>query len=242
MNQQADDDLLRRIDRELASWTYAIGHDLTSPLRAIAGFGDALAEDYGDKLEGDGADYLERIRTAATRMQQLIDEFRLLGKVSSGELRRQSVDLSAIAQSIASRLQDGDPERKADFLIATSMTVEGDPALLTIALEHLLGNAWKFTRGVSHARIEVGRDAANASVFFVRDDGAGFDPSHADKLFIPFQRLHPVREFEGVGIGLAVVRRIVHRHGGKTWATGAVDRGATFYVDFPTATGAADAR
>jgi light-regulated signal transduction histidine kinase (bacteriophytochrome) len=231
-----DDDLLRRIEKELAAWSYGIGHDLSSPLRAISGFSEVLAEDYAERLDEEGANYLLRIRSAAARMEELIDHFRQLGKVTSGELRRQPVDLSAIARSIAGKLRERDAARDVEIVIEPSLTVEGDPALLTIALEHLMENAWKFTRGQGQAKIEVGREPRNGGfVFFVRDNGAGFDPDHAHKLFIPYQRLHAASEFEGVGIGLAVVRRIVHRHGGTAWATGAVGQGATVHLDLSRA-------
>ena len=226
-----DDDLPQRVDAELAAWSYSIAHDLRSPLRAISGFSQMLAEDYGDKLDEDGLEYLQRVRAAAERMEQLIEDFRKLGQVSRGEVRRVTVDLSAMAEEIAGALRERNPERAVEFRIEPGLTVEGDPALLQLALESLFANSWKFTSRHPTARIEMGRQEHGGDrVLFIRDDGAGFDPAYGDKLFIPFQRLHGQAEFEGVGIGLALVRRIVHRHRGRVWAEGAVEQGATIYI------------
>lgn len=219
---------LDAVNQELADFGYAISHDLRSPLRAITGFGDALAEEHGDRLDEDGREYLGRIRSAAARMDKLLEDFRKLAQVSRVELRRQTVDVTALAESIAAGFQESDPVRDVTVSIERGLTVEADPALLRVALEQLLGNAWKFTRKHPQATIEVG---AGERGLFVRDDGAGFDDAYAAKLFIPFQRLHTQGEFEGNGIGLAIVRRIAHRHGGRAWASGAVEKGATVHID-----------
>jgi light-regulated signal transduction histidine kinase (bacteriophytochrome) len=224
-----DDDLNDVLHRELADVAYAVSHDLRSPLRAIGGFSEALAEEYEPVLDEQGREYLGRIRSAAARMERLFDAFRRLGQVSRGEIRRTAVDVTSIADTIAARLRATDPDRDVTFSIERDLSATGDPELLRIAFEQLLENAWKFTRNQPRAAIEVGREEHESrNVFFVRDDGAGFEASHAGRLFVPFQRLHPQSEFEGDGIGLAVVRRIIHRHGGRVWASGETGRGATF--------------
>ena len=221
------------LNRELADFGYAIAHDFRSPLRAIAGFSEALEEDYGDRLDDDGREYLARIRAAAARMDQLIDDLATLARASREELHVQTVDVTAVAESIAADLSQSDPSRAVAFSIGRDLKVEADAALVRMAFEQLLANAWKFTRNRPGATVEIGcaeRDGRRA--FFVRDDGAGFDDTYAARLFIPFQRLHTQAEFEGNGIGLAIVRRIAHRHGGRVWADGEVDKGATIYIAF----------
>jgi len=215
---------------ELEAFSYSVAHDLRSPLRAIDGFSQALLEDYGPKLEGDGRDYLQRVRASAQHMAELIDDLLTLSRVTRAEMRRERVDVSDLARTIMARLQTVAPERRVEVVIPDGLAGSGDPGLLGVVLENLLGNAWKFTSKRKEARIEVGathQDGAKA--FFVRDDGAGFDMAYASRLFGVFQRLHHVNEFEGTGIGLATVQRIVKRHGGRVWATGEIDRGATFY-------------
>jgi PAS domain S-box-containing protein len=222
---------LEEINAELEAFSYSVSHDLRAPLRSIDGFSQALLEDCASGLDALGQDYLRRIREAAQRMGELIDALLLLARVTRAELHRQTVDLSALAQAIAAELRQREPGRAVTFAIAEGLQASGDPRLLRIALENLLGNAWKFTATHAQARIEVGvlPQADGGPVYFVRDDGVGFDMAYADKLFGAFQRLHRAREFAGAGIGLATVRRIIQRHGGRIWAEAAVERGATFY-------------
>jgi light-regulated signal transduction histidine kinase (bacteriophytochrome) len=222
----------QQLHDELIAFGYAVSHDLRAPLRAIAGFGQALTEDYRQKLDEEGAKYLDHICSAAARMNNMIDGLLELSRVSRADMREERVDITSIAESIATELQAADPSRNVQFSIASGLTVTGDPALLGIALRHLLSNAWKFTSRHARAHIEVGRaERRGRSVIFVRDDGAGFDGTFVDKLFTPLQRLHTASEFDGIGAGLAVVQRIVRRHGGTVEAEGAVERGATIYID-----------
>ncbi|MEW6613752.1 MAG: PAS domain S-box protein [Pseudomonadota bacterium] len=215
---------------ELESFSYSISHDLRAPLRAIDGFSYALLEDCGGTLTEGCRDYMRRIRRASQRMAELIDAMLNLARLSRGELRRERLDLSDKVREIAERLQQTQPERQVDFVIAEGVTAEGDSQLLRVVLENLLDNAWKFTSKHERARIEFGmREEDGRRVYFVRDDGAGFDMAYANKLFGAFQRLHNPAEFEGTGVGLATVQRIIHRHGGHIWAEGAVEQGATFY-------------
>jgi light-regulated signal transduction histidine kinase (bacteriophytochrome) len=199
---------------------------LRSPLRGIDGFAQALAEDYADRLDDTGQRYLQRVREAAQRMASLIDDLLALSRVTRAELTPQRVDLSSIAIAVLTSLARIDDERKVEIVIALDLVAEGDPRLIAIAFENLLGNAWKFTSKTPTARIEVGR--ANGR-FFVRDNGAGFDQQFAHKLFGTFQRLHSESEFPGTGIGLATVARIIERHRGRVSAEGTPGEGATFY-------------
>lgn len=216
--------------QELEAFSYSVAHDLRAPLRAIDGFSLALEEDCGAKLDGAGALHLKRVRTSAQHMARLIDGLLGLSRVTRGELVREKVDLTHLAQQAAARLRETSPDRQVDLVVQEGLEVEGDARLLTAALDNLLGNAWKFTGKSSHARVEVGRQTEESGgVFFVRDNGVGFEQAYAQKLFGAFQRLHSVTEFEGSGIGLATVHRIVRRHGGRIWAQGEVGRGATFY-------------
>ena len=217
------------INQELESFSYSVSHDLRAPLRAIDGFSLALLEDCGDKLQPDEKSHLYRVRAAASRMGQLIDDLLRLARTTRCELVCEHVDLSRLAQEIVSNLHESAPERRASISIAPGMIVEGDRILLRIVLDNLLGNAWKFTSNRSEAQIEVGsRTEGERTVFFVRDNGAGFDMKYADKLFGVFQRLHDEKQFSGTGIGLATVQRIVRRHGGRVWAQSAVDEGSEF--------------
>jgi light-regulated signal transduction histidine kinase (bacteriophytochrome) len=217
-------------NRELEAFSYSVAHDLRAPLRSIDGFSQALLEDYHDKLDAEGKTHLGYVRESAQQMAQLIDDLLALSRVSRGEIQRERTDLATIAHLVMTRLQKREPERKIVLVVPTELVAVGDPRLLGIVLENLLGNAWKFTSKQPAARIELGhRIEAGRSVYFVRDDGSGFDMAYADKLFGAFQRLHSVNEFEGTGIGLATVQRIVRRHGGSVWAKGEVGRGATFY-------------
>ena len=222
---------LEATNRELETFSYAVAHDLRAPLRSIDGFSQALLEDYAAALDTTGQDYLQRVRTATQRMRDMIDGLLTLSRNTRGELFYIQVDLSALAQTIAGDLQQTQPERQVEWIIADGLIAEGDARLLRMVLENLLGNAWKFSARHPHARIEFGglpQDDGNP-VYFVRDNGAGFDMAYVNKLFGTFQRLHSMSEFAGTGIGLATVQRIIHRHGGRVWAEAAVDHGATFY-------------
>lgn len=219
---------LEATNAELASFSYSVSHDLRAPLRTMDGFAQALLEDYADRLDNVGKDYLGRIRAASQRMAALIDDLLALSRVTRAELKHERVDLSALAGDVIDELRQSAPNRSVDVAITPGLATAGDRRLLRLVLQNLLGNAWKFTGTRSHARIEFGR-LEREPTYFVRDDGAGFDMTYADKLFGAFQRLHSPAEFEGTGIGLATVQRIVGRHGGRVWAQGEVDRGATFY-------------
>jgi PAS domain S-box-containing protein len=240
---------LAAANQELEAFCYSVSHDLRAPLRSINGFSQILAEDYGELLDEMGKDYLQRVRTATGRMGQLIDDLLSLSRITRSTMQFSTVDLSAIASSISLELQSTQPNRCVEFCIQDNIQIQGDPRLLRVALENLLNNAWKYTSNHPQARIEFGvlhhrvEDQDNQAqtlmpngrcslpqpVYFVRDDGAGFNMAYAEKLFAPFQRLHGSAEFEGNGIGLATVQRIVRRHGGQIWAEGQVEYGATFY-------------
>jgi PAS domain S-box-containing protein len=217
-------------NRELESFSYSVAHDLRTPLRAIDGFSQALVEDYGDKLDVEGRRYLQRVRDAAQRMAELIDDLLTLSRVTRSELRRDRVDLSALAHTLLAAFQRVEPERRVEIHISPGIVTDADPQLVAIALDNLLGNAWKFTSKRALARIEVGETKAyGVPAYFVRDNGAGFDMTYRDKLFGVFQRLHPESEFPGTGIGLATVARIAQRHRGRAWAVGVPGEGATFF-------------
>jgi light-regulated signal transduction histidine kinase (bacteriophytochrome) len=218
-------------NRELEAFSYAVSHDLRAPLRSIDGFSQIVLDEYQDRLDVEGQDALGRIRAAAQSMAELIDALLELSRVTRGKLSRAPVDVTAMARTIAADLQRQEPSRQVACVIAEELTVDGDARLVRVVLDNLLGNAWKFTAHRPHACIEVGRlrQPDGAVALFVRDNGAGFDMAYADKLFGAFQRLHHRHEFPGTGIGLATVQRIVHRHGGRIWAEGAVEEGATFY-------------
>ena len=239
-------------NQELESFCYSVSHDLRAPLRAIDGFSQALVEDYEAEIDDIGQDFLHRIRAATQRMGQLIDDLLALSRVTRQELHWETVDLSKLAEEILQDLQQLDRDREVEIEIAPTLTAQGDHRLLQVMLENLLGNAWKFTAKAPHARIEFGGFQSEAmpgrphpnselkpnseskpksakQVYFVRDNGAGFDMTYTDKLFGPFQRLHHAAEFPGTGIGLATVQRIINRHRGRVWAEAEVDRGATFY-------------
>ncbi len=234
--QQLNQDLQQRavqleaVNRELEAFSYSVSHDLRAPLRAIDGFSQMLLEDYAGNLDAEGRNSLQRVRAAARKMGALIDDMLKLSRVTRAELTLEEVNLSEMARDIAQDLRRQEPERDGDFVIAAELRVQGDARLLRIALQNLLDNAWKFTRGKTGVRIVF--DAVldeDKHTYFVRDNGAGFDMTYADKLFGAFQRLHDVREFPGAGIGLATVQRVIHRHGGRIWAESTVNEGATFY-------------
>ncbi|MBI2865148.1 MAG: PAS domain S-box protein [Chloroflexi bacterium] len=225
---------LDAVNKELETFAYSVSHDLRAPLRHIEGFARVLLEDYPDRLDEQGKRYLGFVGDAAQRMSQLIDALLALSRVTSFEMHRQQVDLSAVARSVADALRESQPERQVELSCAEGLVVTGDGRLLRIVLENLLGNAWKFTAHRPVARVDVGVLPADGEedgkpVYFVRDNGAGFDMAYADKLFGAFRRLHSESEFPGSGIGLATVQRIVRRHGGRVWAEAEIDKGATFY-------------
>jgi PAS domain S-box-containing protein len=222
-------DTAEAANRELEAFSYSVAHDLRAPLRGIDGYSQVLLEDYATQLDEEGRRYLSKVRESAQHMGQLIDGLLNLARVTRNELKRERVDLAALARAAAERLQISQPERQVDFLIGEGLAVEGDARLLAVVLENLLGNAWKFTRNCPVGRIELGRLDGAEAVLFVRDNGAGFDMKFASKLFGVFQRLHATSEFEGTGIGLATVQRIVARHGGRIWAEAELGRGATFF-------------
>jgi signal transduction histidine kinase len=231
---------LEAANRELEAFSRSVAHDLRAPLRSIDGFGRALAEDHAAQLDAEGQHYLTRIRAAAQHMGRLIDDLLGLSRVTRGELRRRRVDLSEIARRVLAHLHEAEPGRRVSITVADGLHAEGDLALCEVLLTNLLGNAWKFTGKKPDARIELGVHAGSTPpVFFVRDNGAGFDPAHAGKLFGTFERLHTTSEFDGIGIGLATVQRIVQRHGGRVWAEGEVERGASFYFTLEAEAGAA---
>ena len=221
---------LEVLNKELETFSYSVSHDLRAPLRSIQGFSQVLLQDCQDQLNDDGRDALRRICAATQRMDQLIDAMLSLSRLSRRELHREMVDLSGLARDVANDLLRQDPPRDVEFVIQPEVTADGDPRLLRVVLENLLGNAWKATVGRSRGRIEFGLSGENdRRAFFVRDDGMGFDTAYGQKLFTPLQTLHRRTEFPGTGIGLATVQRIVTRHGGTVSATGAPGQGATFY-------------
>ena len=244
---------LTQSNKELEAFAYSVSHDLRAPLRSIDGFSRIVQDRYADQIDDVGRDYLRRVRAASQRMGQLIDDLLALSRLARTELRREPLDLTALAHAVADELRARHPERDVTLHVHDGMHAVGDPSLVRAVLENVLGNAWKFTATRDQARIEVGtlgpmvgRTALGAperraqprldgqTVFYVQDNGAGFDMAYADKLFGPFQRLHTASEFEGTGIGLATVQRIIRRHRGWVWAKGELDRGATFYFTLPT--------
>jgi PAS domain S-box-containing protein len=221
---------LETSNRELEAFSYSVAHDLRAPLRGINGFSSALLEDFADKLDDEGRDYLRRIGAGSERMGLLIDALLALSRVSRMDLQRETVNLSRMADAAMKQLRMSQPDRVVEFVSQGDVMAEGDPALLRALFDNLLGNAWKFTGGREVANIAFGTtEKGGAVVYYVKDNGAGFDMTYAAKLFVPFQRLHQASEFAGTGIGLATVQRIARRHGGEIWAEGIVGRGATFY-------------
>jgi light-regulated signal transduction histidine kinase (bacteriophytochrome) len=226
---------LELANRELEALSHSVAHDLRAPLRGMNGFAQLLLDRYADKLDADGQDFLREILLNARKMADLIDGLLSLARVSRGELKPVNTDLSAIAREVSVRLRASEPLRTVEVVVQDALRADVDLRLARAVLENLIGNAWKFTTKGPAARIEFGAvDKNGASAFFVRDNGAGFDMAYANKLFVPFQRLHTVDEFPGTGIGLAAVHRIVSRHRGRIWAEGAVGGGATFYFTLPT--------
>jgi K+-sensing histidine kinase KdpD len=221
---------LETVNKELETFSYSVSHDLRTPLRSMEGFSQAVLEDYGDRLDEQGQDYLKRIRESSQTMAQLIDDILGLSRVVRAELVFNKVNLSDISKVISQELRRIEPQRQVEFNITDGMEVVGDANLLFSVLQNLLSNAFKFTAGCPIARIIFASIEKNSEkVYYVKDNGAGFDMKYADKLFKPFQRLHSADEFPGTGVGLATVQRIIRRHGGKVWAEGQVGKGATFY-------------
>jgi len=221
---------LEATNKELEAFSYSVSHDLRAPLRTIDGFSLAILEDYGDQLNDEGRNYLMRIRTAAQRMAQLIDDLLNLSRVTRAPLSPEPTNLSTVAEHIVQELQQTEPNRIVEFSITPNIVANSDPRLMKVVLENLLNNAWKFTSKQEFARIEFGAkdDPTHGHIYFVRDNGAGFDMAYVNKLFGAFQRLHTSSEFPGIGIGLAIVQRIINRHGGRVWAEGEVNKGAVF--------------
>ena len=221
---------LEQKNRELETFSYAVSHDLRAPVRRIDGFSRALLESHAAALDDGGRRFLGNIREATSHMSGLIDDMLHLAQVTRAEIRRLPVDLSGVVETTLRTLADADPERRVEYVVRPGLEVEGDPRLLRVAVENLIGNAFKFSAGRDPARIEFGVVSAHAEpAYFVRDNGAGFDMAYADRLFTPFQRLHSTRHYPGTGVGLATVQRIVQRHGGRVWADGVPDQGATFW-------------
>ncbi len=220
---------LQAANQELEAFSYSVSHDLRAPLRALDGYSNILLSDYPDRLDEQGRHYLSRIQEASKRMGELIEDLLNLSRITRSDFSRRRVNLSAIAVEIAGTLKDQEPARNVEFDIAPDLIVEGDPRLLRIVLENLLSNAFKFTGKRDKAKIEVGTyEKDGEKVFFIRDNGIGFDMAYSAKLFTPFQRLHGPTEFPGTGIGLVTVKRIITRHGGRIWSEAEVEQGATF--------------
>ncbi|MGE5493209.1 MAG: sensor histidine kinase [Actinomycetota bacterium] len=219
---------ISRANRELEAFSYSVAHDLRAPLRSIDGFSRILLRDNADQLDDAGREYLRLVRESAQRMGQLLEDMLNLARYSRAEMHFQPVDLAALAREVMERVRQEDRNRKVDFIVPDTLVAQGDPGLLTAVLENLLSNAWKYSRPRDVARIEFGWSPEH-SAYFVRDNGVGFDMAYAGKLFKVFQRLHSVAQFEGTGVGLAIVERIVERHGGKVWAEAQVGQGSTFY-------------
>ncbi|MDP2690152.1 MAG: ATP-binding protein, partial [Deltaproteobacteria bacterium] len=222
---------LEAANRELESFSYSAAHDLRTPLRLVDGFSKTLLRDYAEKLDERGRDYLKRVRDASARMGNLIEDLMNLSHVMRAEMRLEDVDLSALAREVCDNLKKAQPEREVEIIVEEGLRTKADGRLLRIVLENLIGNAWKFTSKKERAEIELGDmgEEDGKTVFFVRDNGAGFDMKYAERLFGAFQRFHSADEFPGTGVGLATVQRIITRHGGRVWAKSAAGEGATFY-------------
>jgi signal transduction histidine kinase len=230
---------LERANRDLAAFDHSVSHDLRAPLRAIDGFSRLLLDDYGDRFKADGRHLLDRLRSGSQRMCRLIDALLRLSTCSRVPLDRARIDVSALARAVATEITQDAPDRPLDLAIAPGLQATADPDLLRIVLVNLIGNAWKYTRPRPRAAIEIGGViGSHPTVFFVRDDGVGFNMAYAHQLFAPFGRLHSETDFEGTGIGLATVQRIVERHAGKIWAESSVGGGATFFFTLSAAAAA----
>jgi PAS domain S-box-containing protein len=224
---------LEATSKEMESFSYSVSHDLRTPLRALRGFTEVLLEVHASQLDSRGQDFLRRACAASFQMERLIEDLLKLAQVSRAELQIDKVNLSSLAGDIAAELANSDSSRTVQFVIAPDCSAHGDPRLVRLALDNLFRNSWKFSGKRADARIEFGRIDGQEPAFFVRDNGAGFDMTYSKRLFGVFQRLHAASEFPGTGVGLATVQRIINRHGGRAWATGAVNQGATFYFTLP---------
>ena len=225
---------LEAINHELEAFSYSVSHDLRAPLRSIRGFSQVLLDRYSGQLDARGCEFLRRVTESSEQMDTLIEDLLQLSRISRSDLHPRPVDLSAIAESIATELHQTEPTRTVEFSIAPQLHTRGEEQLLRLVLENLLRNAWKFTARQPKARIEFGRSAGPPSAFYVRDNGAGFEMKYASRLFGVFQRLHSKAEYPGTGVGLATVQRILNRHGGRAWAEGVPNEGATFYFSLPS--------
>jgi PAS domain S-box-containing protein len=223
---------LEATNRELEAFCYSVSHDLRAPLRAVRGFTEMLLEHYGGQLDVRGQDFLSRVRDASSKMNELVEDLLRLSRVTRGEVRDQDIDLSAIAEEIAAEMKKEEP-RAVEMVIAPDLRAHGDERLVRVVLDNLLRNAWKFTSRCANARIEFGQTHDANAALFVRDNGVGFDMAYAGRLFGVFQRLHSAGEFPGSGVGLAIVQRVVNRHGGRVWAESRPGEGATFYFTLP---------
>jgi signal transduction histidine kinase len=229
-------DELEKKNRELEAFTYSVSHDLRAPLRTIGGFTQAILDDFGAQLPTGACDYARRVQRAALRMSKLIDALLELSRTSRVELKREALDLSALARSVAAELAETERGRQVECSVQEGLTASGDAALIRVVCNNLLGNAWKFTAKTAHAKIEVGAlHKPGGPIYFVRDNGVGFDSSRAKRLFEPFERMHAATEFPGAGIGLATVRRIIERHRGKIWCESAVGQGAALFFTLDAA-------
>ncbi len=220
-------------NKELEAFAHSISHDLRGPLRAVNNFTHLLVEECAEQFNERARGYVDRVLGGVKRMEQLIEDLMRLSRVNGADLRRTEIDVSKMVEQIVAEFQAREPERHVDTTICDGVVAQADPQLLRIALENLLGNAWKFTRNAADPRIEFGMENRNEQVFFVRDNGAGFNAEYAKDLFVPFRRLHTAEEFPGSGIGLSIVQRIIRRHGGCIAAEGSPGHGATFYFSIP---------
>lgn len=221
---------LERSNKDLEQFAYSVSHDLRAPLQHIIGFSGMLKEDYAEKLDEKGRNYIDRVRAGSARMQELINALLKLARFSRSDIIRSKVYMTALAKAEAADLVRSHPDRRAEFVIADEVTADGDPVLIRIVIQNLMENAFKFTRNREIARIEFGvKQESGDQIYFIKDDGDGFDMENANRLFTPFQRFHSANEFPGLGIGLATAQRIIHHHGGRIWAASVVNKGATFY-------------
>jgi signal transduction histidine kinase len=224
-------------NKELETFSYSVSHDLRAPLRAISGYMELLLESLGDRMDDSSHEYAGHVQAGVSRMNALIDDLLRLARTTRAQVHRTPVDLSSLVHEIVEKLKAEQPERQVEWLIAPDVVTNGDPGLLRVAMENLLANAWKYTARAKQPRIEFGVEpqADKTAVYYVRDNGAGFDMKYAHRLFAPFQRLHAEREFPGTGVGLATVQRIIHKHGGRIWPQALPDEGATFFFTLPPA-------
>lgn len=234
LDLQSRNQALEEVNRELESFSYAVSHDLRSPLRSIHGFSEALKQSAAAKLSSEESHWLQKIADAAARMDRLTEDLLRLSRITRSQLKRETIDMAVLAREIVHELRQNGPDRDAAFAISEPLYVHADPVLMRVALSNLLGNAWKYTGRCPQALISFSQEKRDGqTVFCVRDNGAGFDMAYASKLFAPFQRLHSVREFPGSGVGLACVARVIHRHGGRIWADSKTGEGAAFFFTVP---------